>query len=82
MTRSQPFAVYSRTEVMLLLDLVREHAPHVRLRYEETERELRIMLETDRPELTRYMAFMLRRLRERQRRIEGHLAPPDVPPSA
>lgn len=60
----RPFEVCTRDEVEFLLDLVREHVGHVRLTLRENRRgQLRILLEADSPELTRYLGYMLDRRR-------------------
>ncbi|MBM3270916.1 MAG: hypothetical protein FJZ01_25060 [Candidatus Sericytochromatia bacterium] len=65
---SRPFEACSRAEVLYLLDLVREHSGHVRLSYKEDKAgHLRILLETDSPQLTRYFGYMLDRERARLR---------------
>jgi hypothetical protein len=60
----RPFEVCSREEVLYLLDLAREHSAHVRLSCGEDPRgRIRILLEADSPELSRYFGFMLDRRR-------------------
>lgn len=66
MHKTHQFSVCSKSEVLLLLDLAREHEPHVQLSFREYGDVLQIYLETDSPELSAYLNFMVERLREGQ----------------
>lgn len=72
MARSRRFNVCTRAEVLLLLDLAREHEPHIRLSFKELPDTLQIFAEADSPELSEYLQFMLRQLREQQLAIEAN----------
>lgn len=69
MSKTHQFSVCSKSEVMLLLDLAREHEPHIQLSFREYGDILQIYLETDSPELSAYLNFMLEQLREKQTAI-------------
>ncbi len=61
----RPFEVCSPEEVLYLFDLAREHPAHVRLSYDEDHAgRMRILLEADSPELSRYFGYMLDRRRK------------------
>lgn len=63
----RPFEVCTRDEVEFLMDLVREHVGHVRLSVQEDRHgRMRLLLEADTPELSRYLGFMLDRRRRSQ----------------
>jgi len=66
MSKTHQFSVCSKSEVLLLLDLAREHEPHIQLSFREYGDILQIYLETDTPELSAYLNYMLGRLREDQ----------------
>lgn len=70
MVKTHQFSVCSKAEVLLLLELAREHEPHINLSFREYGEILQIYLETDSTELSAYLHFMLSRLREQQRQIE------------
>jgi hypothetical protein len=74
MSKTHQFSACSKSEVMLLLDLAREHEPHVRLDFREYGDVLQIYLETDSPELSAYLNFMLARLRDRQGALASRFA--------
>ena len=60
----RPFEICTPEEVLYLLDLAREHLGHVRLTCnEDPEGRLKILLEADTPELSRFLAYMLDRER-------------------
>lgn len=61
---------------MLLLELAREHEPHIHLSFREYGEILQIYLETDSIELSEYLNYMLKRLREQQLRIEASFQRP------
>lgn len=71
MARTHQFSVCSKAEVMLLLELAREHEPHIHLSFREYGEILQIYLETDSVELSEYLNYMLKRLREQQLAIEA-----------
>jgi hypothetical protein len=70
MAKTHQFTACSKAEVLLLLDLAREHEPHVHLSFREVGDVLQIYLEADSTELSDYLRFMLARLRDQQHRIE------------
>lgn len=70
MMKTHQFSVCSKAEVLLLLELAREHEPHIHLSFREYGEILQLYLETDSTELSAYLGFMLSRLREQQRQIE------------
>ncbi len=70
----RPFEVCSKDEVEYLMGLVLEHVGHVRLSCKEDgKKRLRVLVEADSPELSRYLGFMLDR--ERLRRTKSRPAP-------
>lgn len=71
MAKTHQFSVCSKAEVMLLLELAREHEPHIHLSFREYGDILQIYLETDSQQLSDYLNFMLKRLREQQMEIEA-----------
>lgn len=73
MSKTHQFSVCSKPEVLLLLDLAREHEPHVQLSFREYGDILQIYLETDTPELSGYLNYMIKRLREEQAGLESRL---------
>lgn len=74
MRKTHQFSVCSKSEVLLLLDLAREHEPHIQLSYREYGDILQIYLETDTPELSAYLNFMLARLRQEQEALASRFA--------
>lgn len=74
MSKTHQFSVCSKSEVLLLLDLAREHEPHIRLSFREYGDILQIYLETDSAELSAYLNYMLTRLREGQGAIASRFS--------
>lgn len=74
MRKTHQFAACSKAEVLLLLELAREHEPHVQLAYREYGEVLQIYLETDSPELSAYLNYMVARLRDEQVALESRFA--------
>lgn len=71
MTRSARFNVYNKAEVLLLLELAREHEPHIHLGFKELPESLQLYVETDCQELSDYIQFMLGELRRKQLAMEA-----------
>lgn len=79
MAKTHQFSVCSKAEVLLLLELAREHEPHIQLSFKEYGEILQIYLETDSQELGAYLNYMLRRLRDQQHQIATHYAARESP---
>lgn len=75
------FSIYSRSEAMLLLELAHEHKGEVVTRCRETNFFTEISVHPEYTQLQEYFDFMLHRLRERQRSLEGvyRRSPSDKP---
>lgn len=64
------FATCTRSEVLLLEELAREHQHKLRIKHIETPHAMQIIIETDSQQLRDYIYFMLQRLRNDQKDLE------------
>ena len=72
------FATCTKSEVLLLEELAKEHRHKLRIKHIETPHSMQIVIETDSPQLKEYIYFMLQRLRNRQKSLEHVFNGPTV----
>jgi hypothetical protein len=72
------FATCTKSEVLLLEELAKEHHHKLRIKHIETPHSMQIVIETDSQQLRDYIYFMLQRLRDQQRSFEKVFNGPGV----